>query len=785
MKDEKPYLQLTVHQLVDFLLRRGDIDDRIYNQEAMQLGSKLHSGFQKKQGNDYLSEYLLGEVFSREKGTISLQGRADGIITGGDYPIVDEIKSTLAPLKVFHKQQGPWHLGQAECYALMYAHQQKLSKIGVRLTYLSQTSDDKETYDYVYALEELETKVNSYIDEYLEFLGVYFEHLSKRDKSLKDLPFPFKGFRVGQRELAKYAYGIAQKGGYLFAEAPTGIGKTMSLLYPSIKALKKGRLEKIFYLTAKNSGAEASSSALQILYKKGLVAHDSSILAKDKICFFPGHNCNPSDCPFAKGYYDKIKEVTLESLRNQVSFSSDYVIATAKERKMCPFELQLDLSLYSDIITCDYNYFFDPLVYLERFFGDMADSSKDLVLVDEAHNLLERGRMMYSASLSSKEAFYAKKKLPRGKYQGLKRALGKVIKAFAALGSELPEGESDLETFDLDLTKALESFKRAHQKASKEGLGRTNQDYRDFFLESNKYLKLLENYFSSSSRLYVSKIGTDVTYNLFCLDPSKYLKANLNEVKGAILFSATLSPIDYYMDCLLGSHDFPYLLLPSPFPKENFELMLAPKVSVRYKDREGSYEEVAKYLSNFIEAKKGNYFIYFPSYEYLNKITPYLSFPKADVLVQDQGLDAEGREEFLSHFVSKPKKSMVGLLVIGGAFSEGIDLTSDRLIGVAIVGIGLPQIGHENNLIKDYQNGVNQKGFEYAYMDPGMNKVMQAVGRLIRSETDIGAALLIDDRYMKEEYRCLFSRTWNDYEVVTCPEDVKENLSLFYKKKSR
>jgi len=781
---EKPFLSLSVHQLVDFLLRKGDIDDRVFNIETMQAGSKIHASFQQKQGKEYLSEYQLGETFERPKGTIALDGRADGIITGGPFPIIDEIKSTIASLDDFASNQGEWHLGQAECYALMYAHQEKLNKVGIRLTYLSQIDATKLVKDFEYETTDLENKVNGYIDSFLTFHELHFCHQNLRNESASVLPFPFKKFRSGQRELAKYSYGIATKGGFMFAEAPTGIGKTVSILYPFIKAFAEGKNEKIFYLTAKSTGAASAYQAMGELYEKGLVAHDSLLLAKDKICFSSGHACNPDDCPFAKGYYTKLKDVILKAIKSGKRFDDAYIIKTARTNAMCPFELQLDLSEYSDVIICDYNYFFDPLVHLERYFDPMVDSSKYLILVDEGHNLIERGRDMYSATIDSHDLYFARKSIKRMKIPSLKKAMGKIEKVLDGYIANYPLGPTDFATPPEELTKALESFKRAHQKAAKEGLGHIGGDYKEFFLEVNKYLKLLDGYFSSNSLVYLDHGPKDAVVKLYCLDPSRYLKDSLKKVKGGIVFSATLSPIDYFMDAIMGSHDYPFLLLPSPFPSSNFDLMLAPKVSVRYKDRAGSYKEVAAYLQSFVAGKVGNYFIYFPSYEYLEGIRPFLNFPNADLLIQDRDMKEEERGAFLANFVPEPTKTTVGLLVLGGAFSEGVDLVSDRLIGVALIGIGLPQIGHDNNLIREYHQKLSGHGFEYAYMNPGINKVMQAVGRLIRSETDKGAALLIDDRYLREEYRSLFMRTWKEYDVVTSPQDVEENLKAFYKKRN-
>ena len=778
-KRQNVYLSLSVHQLVDFLLRAGDIDDRIYNQETMKIGTEMHSNYQKKQGNDYLSEYYLSETFERERGTIRLEGRADGIIVGGDYPIIDEIKSTVQPLLEFYAEQGKWHLGQAECYALMYAHEKGLGKIGIRLTYLSQVKDEKMPMDFVYKIEDLEEMVASYIDDYLLFQQIRFEAMDRRNLSCKDLPFPFDKFRKGQRELAKYVYGVASKGGRLFAEAPTGIGKTISTLYPSIKSFALGENEKIFYLTAKTTGRFSAYEAMGEIYKKGFVGRDSLLVAKDKICLSPGKGCNPDECPYAKGYYSKLKSVVKKALSEWNRFDSAYVISLAEKECMCPFELQLDLSLYSDVVICDYNYFYDPLVFLERYFDPLNDQKKYIVLTDEAHNLVDRGRAMYSAEVSSLGLKAAKDGLKHIKADGVKRALSKIGKRLAELSSE-EDGVIDFQERPSEVLKAMNSLKTANQKAQKEDHPSFGQAYKDFFLEVNKLLRLLDDFYGPNSKIYLLKHGNNVKLKLDCLDASPYLKESLDRVKGAVVFSATLSPIDYYQDATIGEHDEPFLLLSSPFPKENFHLMLAPKVSVRYKDRDQTYQEVYEYLRYFVDAKSGNYFIYFPSYEYLERILPILDFPEAEVLVQERDMSEAERADFLSRFVPNPSKTTIGLLILGGAFSEGVDLASDRLIGVAIVGIGLPQIGHDNNLIRDYYDKKLGNGFDYAYKDPGMNKVMQAVGRLIRSETDRGAALLIDDRYLHEEYRSLFQRVWNEYEVVTSPDDVKTSLSDFY-----
>lgn len=776
---EKRYLSLSVHALVDFLLRKGDIDNRIYNQDTMQMGTLLHASFQKKQGHDYLSEYALEETFEREKGVIALEGRADGIILGGSFPVIDEIKSTVIPLEDFYQQQKDWHLGQAKCYALMYLHQVGGDKCAIRLTYLSQITDEQSVKEAIFTLKELEDDVYALMDEYLDFYAKQFEHEEARNRSCAKLRFPFKEFRPGQREMAKYVYGVASKGGVFYCEAPTGIGKTMSALYPSLKAFDKSGNQKIFYLTAKGSGRQAAYEALTRLYQKGLLARDSLLTAKDKICFHPGSACNPDECPFAKGYYDKIKKAMSEACEAGYRFDFEHVTGLAKKYAMCPFELQLDLSLWSDVIIADYNYFFDPLVSLERYFDPTVDSSHYLVLIDEAHNLVERGRDMYSASLSSKEIAFAKKRLRGFKDPKLKRALSKLEKLLQDLDLSSDQTVRDFPTLPKGFKTALDGLSKAHLELNKKAHPKFPEEYKDLSREAHRFSFLYDNY-GERETLYGEREKEGYTLHCYCLDPSSMLADSLLKVKGAIIFSATLSPMAYYQDAISGSHDKPYLLLASPFPKENFDLMLAPMVSTRYKDRDKTYQEIAGYLEEFVQEKLGNYFLYFPSYEYLEKIRPYLHFENADVFVQERDMDDDEKSLFLSRFLSSPAKTTLGLLIIGGSFSEGIDLIEDRLIGVAVVGIGLPQLCHERDLIRAYFDKANGKGYEYAYMNPGMNKVMQAVGRLIRSEKDVGAALLIDDRYLHNDYRDLFSRLWTRYDVVTSKEDIARNLKAFY-----
>ncbi len=771
-------LNLSVHQLVDFLLRTGDIDNRIFNKSTMAEGTRIHSFYQNKQGRNYLSEYYLKETFEVDGFEVTIDGRADGIIvySNDDY-VVDEIKSTIVQLNEYFEEHKRWHLGQAKCYALMIAHEKNLDHVGVQLTYIHQLFDEKMTRTFSFSVQELEEDIKNLIHEYLEFYQFIFNRTVERNESAAKLDFPFPSFRSGQRQLAKYCYGIANKGGVLFVEAPTGIGKTMSTLYPFAKSFAKEENDKIFYLTAKSSGKEAAYEATKLLAKKGFKGSAIVLTAKDKICYCPGKACNPDECPYAKGYYTKIREVLNEAVRKYQIFSLSEVLKIASKHLICPFELSLDLSLFVDIIICDYNYFFDPQVYLRRYFDEVRNNT--LVLVDEAHNLVERGRSMYSASISSalyKKAKKAVKNLEHSKIHNAEKRISKIFNLY----KDFPDGETIIDGLSQTNLNAISAYLLAATDVSKHHHGFVTDEFMDFFFELNKFSKLMD-FYDETFSLFVSKKGKkDTILTLYCLDPSTHLRATLNRVKSAVIFSATFSPIEYYMNAIGRYDNAPLLKLPSPFPKENLRLLIAPNISIRYKNRLATLKQVGEYINTMIKGKVGNYFVYVPSYEYLQSLLPYLQNEDYRLIVQEKDMDEISKEGFLSMFEENPKETTVGLCVVGGAFGEGIDLVSDRLIGVVVVGVGLPQICFERDLIKEHFAKGEDNGFEYAYVNPGMNRVAQAVGRVIRSESDKGIVLLIDDRFLSQTYRDLFKNEWNHYEVVTSKEDIEAQVKDFW-----
>ena len=771
-------LRLSVHQLVDFLLRKGDIDNRVFNRSSMNEGSRLHSEYQGRQTANYMAEYPLAVNINVDGIDILLEGRADGIIKRNDQYIVDEIKTTVEELKIFHDNNLEWHLGQAKCYAYMFAKLNDLDYIGVKLTYIRQGKEKDQFIDsYFFNYLELEQFVLDLIADYLEFYNIIFQKIASRNETIKSLEFPFKSYRKGQRELAKYAYAVTKKGTKLYVEAPTGIGKTISTVFPFVKALNDDEKSKIFYLTAKTSGKEAAHQAIKILKEKGLSLSDIIITAKDKICFCKGKACNPDECPYTKQYYDKIQTILRYALLNYDDFDLSLITQIAYENQICPFEFELDLSLFMDVIICDYNYLFDPISYMKRYFDE--DSSHFLALVDEAHNLVDRSRDMYSASLSYSNFKEARKSVRHSKLHKLKLALSKMNKMFKEY-QDIEDGYHVVQYFYDYTYKTISSFITTMQDVNKNDNKEMSKPLLDFYLEVNRFSKMLE-FVGDNYLCFYLKDKDEITLSVSCLDASKYISGCLNNLKAAVIFSATLSPLNYYVDVLGGNEKAARLVLPSPFPTNNLKIIIAPNVSIRYKRREASYQKVADYIKSFVSNKIGNYFIFLPSYEYLNNLMPYINIEDAAIYEQDKEMSDEEKELFLTNFKPNPDHTSLAFVVVGGAFGEGIDLVSDRLIGAVIVGIGMPRINFISDQIASYYNNKGLNGHDYAYLNPGMNKIMQALGRVIRSEEDKGAVLLIDERYLNNEYRDLFKAEWREYEVAFSPLEVSDICKTFFK----
>ena len=776
-------IKLSVHQLVDFLLRTGDIDSRVFNNNTMLAGTKIHASYQSKQNNMYLSEVQLSYDFYIQKYHIKLFGRADGIIIKNDKSvIIDEIKSTILDLETCYEKQGNWHLGQAICYAFMYAKTNNLNDIGVNLTYISQNDESTMKKSFSFTEEYLTSYMNDLLKKYLMFYNIIEVKREKRNESSNMLEFPFEKFRMGQRELSKYCYHVAKDGGILFAEAPTGIGKTISTIFPFIKSFKDNENEKIFYLTAKTSGREAAYKACELLKAKGQNLSEVIITAKDKICLNPGTSCNPSDCPFAVGYYDKIKDILIEMILNETSFDYDTILKYAFKYNVCPFELQLDLSLYSDVVICDYNYLFDPIGYLKRYFD--GECNDVLVLVDEAHNLVPRAKSMYSCEITYSLFKKVKKQISKiddAKIKSAFKSTNKYLKYYLDLYKE-DDSNIIIPYIEDSIMNSLSRLTLQMNRVQKEYSSYVTEEFKDCSMEIYRFIRLYE-FYNESFKLFLNfENEKNFTLNLLCLDASSFVRQSLSQVKGSALFSATLSPFEYYVEELGGDVNKDItLVLDSPFNKDNVLLMIDNGVSTLYKNRNASYSYIVEDIKNFVKSRLGNYFVFFPSYEYMENVYNLLS-GDFEVIKQDRNMDDKQKSEFLSHFESNPNKTTIGFVVLGGSFGEAIDLIDDRLIGVVIVGVGLPQINFKSDLVKEYFMKKGMNGFDYAYVNRGINNVMQAMGRLIRSENDKGAILLIDQRYTNYNYRKIFRGNFKNYHIIYSSEEIGKMCESFWRR---
>jgi DNA excision repair protein ERCC-2 len=641
---------------------------------------------------------------------------------------------------------------------------------------------------------------------YIDWLRERHHWCLARNASIATLAFPFPAYRPGQRELAVAAYRVLANGGRLFLAAPTGIGKTISVLFPAVKALGEGKLERIFYLTARTVGRAIAEKALADLRRGGLKLRAVTLTAKEKVCVREGHPCDPLTCPLALGYYDRINSAIREALA-QEEITRSVLETVGQKHQVCPFELSLDVSVWADAIVCDYNYVFDPQVYLRRHFEE--DGGAYAFLVDEVHNLVERAREMFSAELDGREILDVKRAIKKAAPRCAK-ALTQLHNAMRKLGNAIEPHEESFEASDTAVELNLFPAKAATIGQEENGVS-TSPEFPDSLIEpletaldeAESWLvknqpaefreALLALYFQMHSfrrtaELYDARFVTiiqndpEVKVRQFCLDPSLLLRKALARGKAAIFFSATLTPMDYYRALLGGENEDPVLQLSSPFPSENLAVLIQDRIQTHFKGRVESLGEVVEAIGTFVRGRSGNYLVYFPSYQYLNDTLQafQIRHQSVPVLVQRPGMTEPERDAFLAAFSVEHGETLVGFAVLGGIFGEGIDLVGERLIGAVIVGVGLPQLCIERNLIRDYFQEKNAAGFEYAYTFPGMNRVLQAVGRVIRSDTDRGVVLLIDARFNETRYRRLFPVWWK-YLRIRRTEALREAVDNFWK----
>jgi len=776
----KQKLQIAVRELVEHVLRSGDLEHAFISVSRAVEGIRAHQKIQRSRPDVYTPEISVSHQIETEKFILELGGRIDGIYHYPDRVIIDEIKTTVSELDRFEERENQIHWGQAKCYAYLYALESNLKTIDVQLTYYRPDTEEIREFKRSYPIDELETFFHDLIRRYLRWAETVIDWCRLRDESLKCLDFPFADYRPGQREMAVDVYRSIHQGGQLIVQAATGIGKTMAVLFPAAKALGEGLTPKIFYLTARTTGKKAAEKAFIEMRRNGARIKSLTLTAKDKICFDSEKACTPDECEYAKGYFDRI-DSALTSIFARDHFDRETVTTTALEYRVCPFEFSLELALWADCIVCDYNYAFDPRVYLRRFFAD--DDNRYTFLIDEAHNLVDRSRDMFSAELW-KQPFLEVRRALRDDLPGVYKSMGKINswmlkkrKTCEADGDKLAEKDDPQDLYPL-----LQRFLRATEKWLALNI---NTPYResllDLYFKVNGFLRIAEQY-KENYATCSEKFHKDFRVKLFCVDPSGPLKEALRRCASAVFFSATLSPMDYFRSILGCDHEAFQRRITSPFPPQNQYVLIMENISTRYKHREISKESVAAAISALVKQKMGNYLIFFPSYAYMKMVSEWFvsEHPHIETICQTPDLTEEERDQFLNRFSGESERTLVGFVVMGGVFGEGIDLEGERLSGAAVVGVGLPAISMERELIRDYFSHHQGLGFEYAYIFPGMNRVLQAVGRVIRSEYDRGAVLLIGERFTYAPYKNILPEEW-DPGRVKHPQAIEEVLTDFWK----
>lgn len=784
-------IKLGIRELVEFTLRSGDLGANLNSMNTALEGAQIHRMLQKSRGEDYQKEYSLEREVEMVGRPYLIHGRADGVILDEEDTVIEEIKTSDAAFDDLPESTLTLYWGQAKMYAYILMTDEHIGQINLQLTYYQRPTEEVTTKVITYTIGEATKFFNDVVAEYESWLQLQADLRQNRNDSIEGLQFPFDHYRTGQRELAVSVYKALSLEKQLFIEAPTGTGKTISTVFPAIKAMGEDQIQRLFYLTAKQSTRHVAEQALELLAGKGLIAHSITLTAKDTITFPEEADLSPEENPFMVGYYDRLKPALKDILANETAITRTTIETYARKHQVDPFEFSLDVSLFCDVIICDYNYLFDPQVYLQRFFAVDHDDD-NFFLVDEAHNLVSRSRDMYSTELSLKPLadLIASTKHSEEGTPALLRAFRAMRKAFFKVAGPLMESGKDESVFNAP----ADEFNKAVTKLSdhiSDWLGdekRPQTDFTkavlDYYFACLSYLKIAD-FYDDTYRTRIN-LGDDhdreITFKQLCLDPSDFLHDCLAKGRGAVLFSATFSPLEYYQRVLGGNDESLCYQLPSPFPPKHQSILITDYINTTYRNRDANLEKIIVAIKTLINGKQGNYMIFLPSYSFMNTVSQAFqaAYPNVKTVVQTNNMSESERQNFLNAFEPHPAESLVGFAILGGLFSEGIDLTADRLIGVGIVSVGLPGLSTENDLLRDYFDSQGEPGFEYAYQLPGLNHVFQAAGRLIRSAKDVGVILLMDQRFASSRYTRYFPPHWQYHRTLHAANELAPTIEQFW-----
>ncbi len=744
---------VAVRALCDFTAKHGDLDLRFTPSPSAIEGMAGHRMVAMRRPPHYQTEVSL----SGDYRDLRVRGRADGY--DAETGQLEEVKTYRGNLDAMRENHRHLHWAQLKVYGHLLCSRDGLQQIKLALVYYNVTTQDETLLVESHSADELRIFFEDQCGRFLEWARRELAHRAARNQALATLPFPHAAFRPGQRELAEAVYKAASSGRCLMAQAPTGIGKTIGTVFPLLRACPTQQLDKMFFLAAKTPGRQLALDALALIKATapGLPLRVLELVARSKACEHPDKACHGESCPLAQGFYDRLpaaREAAVDvAAARPGPLDKNTLREVALAHKVCPYYLSQDLLHWSDVVVGDYNYYFDVNAMLHA--QAQAGQWRVAVLVDEAHNLVERARKMYSAELAPAQLAVARQAAP----PEIRKVLDGLGRSWRALHRDQTEDYQVYEEVPQDFRGALQQTASAildHLAEHPSGIAAPLQD---FFFEVLHFSRMAE--LLGAHSLFDITLGEGGA--LLCLRnvvPAPFLAPRFAAARSAALFSATLSPANFYSDLLGLPEDTAWIDVASPFKAEQLAVRVVDDVSTRFHHRGHSLLPMVELMAAQYRTAPGNYLSFVSSFDYLQQVLALFSarYPEIPVWAQSRGMEESAKKAFLDHFTVV--SGGIGFAVLGGAFAEGIDLPGKRLIGAFIATLGLPQINPVNEQIKARMETSFGRGYDYTYLYPGLQKVVQAAGRVIRTESDSGVVYLIDDRYAAPEVQQLFPGWW-------------------------